>query len=101
MFFFFTSRRLHTSCALVTVVQTFALPIFSIRVDADIGRLDALSCYICHTTATTVVDSMCRPLTDTNQRCFTWTGPFGGRSEERRVGKACVSKCRPRRSPDR
>src|SRR3546814_195016 len=21
---------------------------------------------------------MCRQLTDTNQRCFTWTGPFGG-----------------------
>ncbi|GHC42493.1 hypothetical protein GCM10010096_11630 [Alcaligenes pakistanensis] len=50
----------------------------SIRVDADIGRLDALSGYICHTTAATVVDSMCRQLTDTNQRCFTWTGPFGG-----------------------
>src|SRR3546814_10371780 len=27
-FFFFSSRRRHTSCALVTGVQTFALPIF-------------------------------------------------------------------------
>ena len=50
----------------------------SIRVDADIGRADALSGYICHATATAVVDGMCKQLTDTNQRCFTWTGPFGG-----------------------
>lgn len=50
----------------------------SIRVDADIGRADALSGYICHATATTVVDSMCKQLIGTNQRCFTWTGPFGG-----------------------
>src|SRR3546814_10456530 len=27
VYFFFSSRRLHTSCALVTGVQTFALPI--------------------------------------------------------------------------
>src|SRR3546814_4681644 len=29
MFFFFSSRRRHTRCSLVTVVQTCALPIFS------------------------------------------------------------------------
>src|SRR3546814_2635797 len=29
MFFFFSSRRRHTRCALVTVVQTCALPIFT------------------------------------------------------------------------
>lgn len=50
----------------------------SIRIDADIGRADALSGYICHATATAVVDGMCKQLTGTNQRCFTWTGPFGG-----------------------
>ncbi|AFQ46713.1 hypothetical protein [Burkholderia cepacia] len=50
----------------------------SIRIDADIGRTDALSGYICHTTATSVVDGMCNQLSGTNQRCFTWTGPFGG-----------------------
>src|SRR3546814_10204342 len=32
-FFFFSSRRRHTSCALVTGVQTCALPIFA-RADA-------------------------------------------------------------------
>ena len=50
----------------------------SIRVDADIGRADALTGYICHATATSVVDGMGRQLAETNQRCFTWTGPFGG-----------------------
>ena len=50
----------------------------SIRVDADIGRADALSGYICHATADSVVDGMCKQLANTNQRCFTWTGPFGG-----------------------
>lgn len=50
----------------------------SIRIDTDIGRADALSGYICHTTAASVVDGMCNQLSGTNQRCFTWTGPFGG-----------------------
>jgi len=50
----------------------------SIRVDADLGRLDALAGYICHSTATSVLENMARQLTETNQRSFTWTGPFGG-----------------------
>jgi hypothetical protein len=50
----------------------------SIRVDADIGRADALSGYICHATAAAVLDGMCTQIAGSNQRCFTWTGPFGG-----------------------
>jgi len=50
----------------------------SIRIDADLGRTDALSGYICHATAATIVDSMCKHISETSQRCFTWTGPFGG-----------------------
>lgn len=50
----------------------------SIRVDTDIGRIDALAGYICHATAASVVNGMCKQLSGTNQRCFTWTGPFGG-----------------------
>src|SRR3546814_7795452 len=34
-FFFFSSRRRHTRCALVTGVQTCALPIFSTSLDAN------------------------------------------------------------------
>lgn len=64
--------------ALSDIVQISRQYQRSIRVDADIGRADALAGYICHATATSVVDCMCRQLAGTNQRCFTWTGPFGG-----------------------
>src|SRR3546814_8235530 len=37
--FFFSSRRRHTSCALVTGVQTCALPISQIWCDSAAGRL--------------------------------------------------------------
>jgi hypothetical protein len=50
----------------------------SIRVDTDIGRADALSGYIFHATAAAVIDGMCQLIAGSNQRCFTWTGPFGG-----------------------
>src|SRR3546814_9049535 len=49
MFVFFSSRRRHTRCALVTGVQTCALPIYVIRSEADEAKvgarflLDALS----------------------------------------------------------
>src|SRR3546814_7836017 len=81
--FFFSSRRRHTRCALVTGVQTCALPIFRFvwpapalsRPDGQPGnpepRLGCESAAIC--------------------RC--------NRSEERRVGKECVSTCRSRWSP--
>src|SRR3546814_4820932 len=36
-FFFFSSRRRHTRCALVTGVQTCALPIFRFAVEPDFG----------------------------------------------------------------
>src|SRR3546814_6446221 len=100
----FSSRRRHTRCALVTGVQTCALPIFLGKVeelipvlmrrviayrehwpelrhigyDLDIGRL---------------------------QRCVRFgqqrdDGRWASlRSEERRVGQECVSKCRSRWSP--
>lgn len=50
----------------------------SIRLDVDFGRPDALEGYICHGTARAVLDSMARQLAESNQRAFTWTGPFGG-----------------------
>ena len=50
----------------------------SIRIDGDIGRADALNGYVFHATASSVVDGMCTLLEGTNQRSFTWTGPFGG-----------------------
>src|SRR3546814_7927070 len=38
-FFFFASRRRHTRCALVTGVQTCALPIFSTQAPTDADML--------------------------------------------------------------
>src|SRR3546814_5978506 len=35
---FFSSRRRHTRCALVTGVQTCALPIFAVRLFANLGE---------------------------------------------------------------
>src|SRR3546814_7214242 len=93
VFFFFSRRRRHTSCALVTGVQTFALPI-------------------------------CQAITRPNPKVLIVRGE-GGRvllaerlreqgasvdylelyrrslpsSEERRVGKECVSTCRFRWAP--
>lgn len=50
----------------------------SIRIDIDLGRPDALDSYICNGTATAVLNSMTNQLLESNQRAFTWTGPFGG-----------------------
>src|SRR3546814_17450099 len=40
--FFFSSRRRHTSCALVTGVQTCALPIFAVELAHRGGDLDVV-----------------------------------------------------------
>src|SRR3546814_3145127 len=81
--FFFSSRRRHTRCALVTGVQTCALPIFSskFRVFSLIilAEISSLS-------RSASVSSLIVP-------------PRISRSEERRVGKECVSTCRSRWSP--
>jgi hypothetical protein len=50
----------------------------SIRIDADYGREDALDGYVCHRTASAVVESMSQQIAESNQRAFTWTGPYGG-----------------------
>lgn len=68
----------------------------SIRIDIDYGRTDALDGYICHGTAVGVLDSMCKQLTSTNQRAFTWTGPFGGGKSSLAV--ALVSAVGPSKS---
>src|SRR3546814_4696939 len=86
--FFFSSRRRHTSFALVTGVQTCALPILSGYPLAH-GRRILL-------------------FAGNGQRKLHFARGDGpdqgrprrrGRSEERRVGKECVSTCRSRWSP--
>src|SRR3546814_10217321 len=96
--FFFSSRRRHTRCALVTGVQTCALPIFLV------GTMVASAFFPGHPHAPDFGWTMYAPLS-------TQYGPastdflivavhmMGIRSEERRVGKECVSTCRSRWSP--
>src|SRR3546814_12662157 len=106
--FFFSSRRRHTRCALVTGVQTCALPIFARN--RRQGR---------HAAARTRRQRLPRrlrapacprrgvhPGTDgaLRQRGRQFPRPVrkwleDDRSEERRVGKECVSTCRSRWSP--
>src|SRR3546814_5887654 len=83
--FFFSSRRRHTRCALVTGVQTCALPIYSTHVTGSLGQRASNSATLPPTSQT----SQPSPL-----RCRA-----AFRSEERRVGKECVSTCRSRWSP--
>src|SRR5213082_3702218 len=71
-FFFFSSRRRHTTLCQVTGVQTCALPICFI----------AILCSVLHGTA--------KPGGTRWRR---------RRSEERRVGKECLTQCRCRWSP--
>src|SRR3546814_11310671 len=84
LLFLFSSRRRHTRCALVTGVQTCALPIW--------GLLVGLAAYAGHL------------LGELFQAPFWMLTAREGadlleRSEERRVGKECVSTCRSRWSP--
>src|SRR3546814_16229934 len=94
-FFFFSSRRRQTRCALVTGVQTCALPIYAFPwIERDIG-ID-------------FDDRWGMPKVD--EATMRSTPPkvfFGGdaafgpkhRTDERRVGKECVSTCSSRWSP--
>src|SRR3546814_8698741 len=94
IFFFFSSRRRHTRCALVTGVQTCALPIFLIvPIDVDNNDRDV------------VVSAQPEGLRNEVLRNVLWAPSLvvalvnNVRSEERRVGKECVSTCRSRWSP--
>lgn len=59
----------------VTISRQF---LRSVRIDTDVGRDDALSGYIFQGTASSLLESMARQITETRQRAFTWTGPYGG-----------------------
>src|SRR3546814_14023774 len=117
MFFFFSSRRRHTRCALVTGVQTCALPIYEVsgeivatgagvervKTGDRVSVLPFISCGKC--LACLEGD----PMGCGQARMMGSFGVTGGyaeylltneiRSEERRVGQESVSKCRSRWSP--
>src|SRR3546814_1651671 len=105
--FFFASRRRHTRCALVTGVQTCALPI--------LATLPTIFDEATRCQAAQVVGLMLMPpLAENPEGARPWfrrlreerdrlvdggVPPAMLRSEERRVGKECVSTCRSRWSP--
>src|SRR3546814_11766776 len=131
LFFFFSSRRRHTRCALVTGVQTCALPIcLLLATGFNLAQLARRKkCFSAASFAATVMNR-CEPARSDLAQCFQH---FGGvvfhlhaapfplqnplssnrnvlrsmprylrpsrlfsllRSEERSVGKECVSTCR-------
>src|SRR3546814_19361330 len=93
--FFFSSRRRHTRCALVTGVQTCALPIWSRTSPSLIGV--PVNSKPSNSRASGSLEAVIWYLME--RACFSATSAFSRRSEERRVGKECVSTCRSRWSP--
>src|SRR3546814_1534251 len=93
--FFFSSRRRHTRCALVTGVQTCALPILKFRTSCLVGsgiRFAFASRF------GFLADKGSAPARRVFLGC-SLRAAAAFRSEERRVGKECVSTCRSRWSP--
>src|SRR3546814_1361869 len=88
-FFFFSSRRRHTRCALVTGVQTCALPIYVLH-DGAKARARSID-YRPPPSPTPTAKGTSACLR--RDRLLDVTRD---RSEERRVGKECVSTCRSR-----
>src|SRR3546814_3566786 len=95
--FFFSSRRRHTRCALVTGVQTCALPILgTLWPKHEAFRLHLLRTHRGHP-----VVQMPQSIhyADPAAAAEMAEAIRNHRSEERRVGKECVSTCRSRWSP--
>src|SRR3546814_7896151 len=93
IYFFFSSRRRHTRCALVTGVQTCALPIYARAIEIEIEQGGAALIRIRDDGKGVAPEQLALALTRHA------TSKIGSRSEERRVGKECVSTCRSRWSP--
>src|SRR3546814_4802194 len=90
--FFFSSRRRHTICALVTGVQTCALPILGDFRTIDLGQRKVEALVGNPPFEMDVIEGFL-------DRAHQILPDDGLRSEERRVGKECVSTCRSRWSP--
>src|SRR3546814_4973979 len=100
-FFFFSSRRRHTRCALVTGVQTCALPIFarSKPLGEEGGEAMLESAGRLRRRVLGVAAGLALLMATPAAAAPDLVLPWPERSEERRVGKECVSTCRSRWSP--
>src|SRR3546814_5884066 len=105
--FVFSSRRRHTRCALVTGVQTCALPICtgaakvggnyaaSLMPGSQAKKASFADCIYLDP----LTHSKIEEVGSANFFGITHDNKFITRSEERSVGKECVSTCRSRWSP--
>src|SRR3546814_10366647 len=98
VFFFFSSRRRHTRCALVTGVQTCALPIWLVATEGEVAERVELHTHTMDGNVMQMrrVEALEIPA---QGKAALQPGGIHIRSEERRVGKECVSTCRSRWSP--
>src|SRR3546814_6630325 len=85
---FFASGRRHTRCALVTGVQTCALPI---RLKAPGNLRNLVDAIVARSRAREQLE-----IVDHDEADVMPPLQPAGRSEERRVGQECVSTCRSR-----
>src|SRR3546814_9227525 len=101
MFFFLcSSRRRHTICALVTGVQTCALPISCRNIDPQAAAsrtADEAHCWRLDVAKALAEAGPLSWIDGAGERHSTH--PEIHRSEERRVGKECARTCRSRWSP--
>src|SRR3546814_2520853 len=104
---FFSSRRRHTRCALVTGGQTCALPITIDMETATIFAAGFANSIPCGALLLVSDQPMIPEGVKTEASDAKVSAEYveshikvGIRSEERRVGKECVSTCRSRWSPD-
>src|SRR3546814_1075005 len=101
-YFFFSSRRRHTRCALVTGVQTCALPICfawpAQMPPCPFPLFDPAARHLDRRVVVEVLDHLAARAHLFCENTVLTSAPHQ-RSEERRVGKECVSTCRSRWSP--
>src|SRR3546814_8775009 len=95
---FFSSRRRHTRCALVTGVQTCALPIWMQHAGRDMEAIIDAFLILARENehAPLTEDFDVAPLVEEEVEKVRPLLEGKPRSEERRVGKECVSTCRSR-----
>src|SRR3546814_9026146 len=108
VFFFFSSRRRHTRCALVTGVQTCALPIYPRhRVRRILSQAALIHGLVTRCDVDRFVDTLLTSVGLAPSAKDRFVHEFSGgqrqriRPEERRVGKVCGSTCSSRWVPYR
>jgi hypothetical protein len=67
----------------------------SVRIDSEQDREYGLSGYVCQGTALALLENMSKQILETNQRAFTWTGPYGGGKSSLALGLCSLVSANP------